>query len=64
MGAMSHRSLATLKAQKLLGTIDLGALLSRASEFTLDVHPHFGDVAGVAAQVQALGFGIERVQQR
>ena len=26
--------------------------------------PHFGDVVGVAAEVQRLGFAIERVQQR
>jgi hypothetical protein len=60
----SHRSVATLRAQELVGSIDLDALVRRAPEFTIDVHPHFGDVAGVAAEVQRLGFAIERVQQR
>ncbi len=64
MSAMSHRSVATLKAQELVGSIDLDALVRRASEFRIDAHPHFGDVVGVAAEVQRLGFAIERVQQR
>lgn len=32
--------------------------------FTMHIGPHFGDVVGVAAEVQRLGFAIERVQQR
>jgi len=33
-------------------------------KFTMHIGPHFGDVVGVAAEVQRLGFAIERVQQR
>jgi ABC-type tungstate transport system permease subunit len=32
--------------------------------FTMHIGPRFGDVVGVAAEVQRLGFAIERVQQR
>jgi hypothetical protein len=33
-------------------------------QFTMHIGPHFGDVVSVAAEVQRLGFAIERVQQR
>jgi hypothetical protein len=33
-------------------------------KFTMHIGPHFGDVVSVAAEVQELGFAIERVQQR
>jgi hypothetical protein len=33
-------------------------------KFTMHIGPHFGDVVSVAAEVQELGFVIERVQQR
>ncbi|MCW2847880.1 MAG: hypothetical protein JWR90_1854 [Marmoricola sp.] len=33
-------------------------------KFTMHIGPHFGDVVQVAAEVQQLGFAIERVQQR
>ncbi len=33
-------------------------------KFTVHIGPHFGDVVSVAAEVQRLGFAIERVQQR
>ena len=33
-------------------------------KFTMHIGPHFGDVVSVAAEVQRLGFAIERVQQR
>ena len=32
--------------------------------FTMHIGPHFGDVVSVAAEVERLGFAIERVQQR
>lgn len=32
--------------------------------FTMHIGPHFGDVVSVAAEVEQLGFAIERVQQR
>jgi hypothetical protein len=32
--------------------------------FTMHIGPRFGDVVSVAAEVERLGFAIERVQQR
>jgi hypothetical protein len=32
--------------------------------FTMHIGPHFGDVINVAAEVERLGFAIERVQER
>ena len=32
--------------------------------FTMHIGPHFGDVVSIAAEVERLGFAIERVQQR
>ena len=48
-----------------LDSIDLDALVRRATEVHATwASPHHGDVVGVAAEVQRLGFAIERVQQR
>lgn len=48
-----------------LDSIDLDALVRRAGEVHATFAPgHLGDVVGVAAEVQRLGFAIERVQQR
>ena len=32
-------------------------------KFTMHIGPHFGDVVGVAAEVQRLGFAIERAKK-
>ena len=50
---------------RTLDSIDLDALVRRANEVHATLAaPHLGDVVGVAAEVQRLGFAIERVQQR
>jgi hypothetical protein len=62
MSESRHRSTIVLHP---LGRIDLDALVRRAGEVhaTFAV-PHPGNLAGVAAEVQRLGFAIERVLQR
>ena len=80
MSDISDRSAATLTALEKVGAINHDLLLSRAAEVQASLRRveraiesdaighrsmiHFGDVVGVAAEVQRLGFATERVQQR
>jgi hypothetical protein len=65
MDVISDRSVATARALETVGAIDLDVLLRRAHEVrSITTHAHLGDVVSVAAEVQRLGFAIERVQQR
>ena len=64
---MSDRRGASAVLDRLdtVGTVELAALVRRATEVHATFAPaHRGDVVGVAAEVQRLGFAIERVQQR
>ncbi len=62
-------SVATSNALKNLDAINLDVLRSRATQVRgalreAGVERERGDVVGVAAEVQRLGFAIERVQRR
>ncbi|MGH8961435.1 MAG: hypothetical protein ACRDWT_09535 [Jatrophihabitantaceae bacterium] len=56
------------RAEEVRGALkDVGVILEPGEicyRFTMHIGPQLGDIVSVAAEVEQLGFAIERVQQR